>query len=74
MGTGYKHGKSQYMATGKEGSNLQTDMGTIKTTQEYKYLGVVLASGRRDEKYTLDRINKGRAVMKQVHSSLWITM
>lgn len=48
-----------------------TDTWTIKTTQEYKYVGVVLTCDRRDEMDILQKISKGRAIMRQLHSLLW---
>jgi hypothetical protein len=33
-----------------QGQDIITDYGTIKITSQYKYLGVTLTSGRRDDK------------------------
>lgn len=63
--------KTQYMVIGREGQDMVTDKGIIKSTNEYKYLGVTLTADGSDEKDVLSKLGRGRAITRQLHPVLW---
>ena len=61
--------KTQYMAIGAHGRDLQTDKGIVKYTKEYKYLGITFTDKGRDDQDIQNKIEKGKAIIR--HSVLW---
>lgn len=63
--------KTQYMVVGGQGNDIETPVGTIKVTKDYKYLGVTLTDDGLDEKDILSKMGQGRGITRQLHSVLW---
>jgi hypothetical protein len=63
--------KTQYMVLGGQAQDIITDYGTIKTTSQYKYMGVPLTSDGRDGKDIRNKIVQGKKIIRQLHSLLW---
>jgi hypothetical protein len=63
--------QTQHMVVGGQGQDIITDYGTIKTTSQYKYLGVTLTSDGRDNKDIRNKIEQVKKIIRQLHSLLW---
>ena len=64
-------GKTQYLAIGVEGADLDIDGRIIKNVPEYNYLGVLITKDGNDERDILSKVGKGKAITSQLNSSLW---
>lgn len=63
--------KTKYMVIGREGQDIVTAKGVINHVTEYEYLGVTLTSDGTDDRDILNKMGKGRAITRQLHSVLW---
>jgi hypothetical protein len=63
--------KTHYMLVGGQGQDIITDYGTIKTTSQYRYLGVSLTSDGRDDRDICNKIVQRKKIIRQLHSLLW---
>ena len=63
--------KTQYLAIGREGRDLNKNGKKIRNVDEYKYLGVTITKDGKDERDILDKIRKGKTITSQLNSILW---
>lgn len=63
--------KTRYMVIGGSGYDLYTDRGTITQSKEYKYLGVTITAGGKDEQNIRNKIGRPKTITRELHPVLW---
>ncbi|XP_075223844.1 uncharacterized protein LOC142325701 [Lycorma delicatula] len=59
--------KMQYIVVEGKGEDLETLLETVKHSDEYKYLGISLKSDERDTMDIMNKIIKGKRIVRRLH-------